>query len=134
MPVIYLLFWSPKISIDLPTERTSRPFLFRVFGLFDLSAHEVYLALAITCQPVGSYPTISPLPLFPRKDSKAVFFLLHLLLQVLRCTFQLGSMVALRCPDFPLDCSSDKLTYFLCKIRLIFSQFHQFLNLVFPLF
>ena len=48
----------PSISLDL--------------SFFGLAPKGVYKAIYVTTNAVGSYPTISPLPLF-----MAVFFLLH---------------------------------------------------------
>jgi len=59
--VIYLGFPLPKSSSDLPAklERTT-PLL------FGLAPDEVYPATPVTSGAVGSYPTISPLPIARR--------------------------------------------------------------------
>lgn len=69
--VIYLVPVSRPESIDPPTLISSPGWqeldlneqLFNQ-GLFDLSTHKVCPAMPVTRHPVGSYPTISPLPGF----------------------------------------------------------------------
>lgn len=69
LPVIYLALALQPRSIDLPIpQKDEPPFpeLNPVRDLFGLSTHKVYPAPDITARTVGSYPTISPLPL-PKK-------------------------------------------------------------------
>lgn len=94
--VIYLAFSSQKRSNDLPTpvillDLDEQP---SDRSLFGLSTHKVCLAIPVTRYPVGSYPTISPLPQLD-EPAVAVFFLLYCLLfwYSYQNTFPLGSMV-----------------------------------------
>ena len=66
--------------------------------LFGLATGGVYTASLVTKTAVGSYPAISPLPVFPEKPS-AVCFLLHF--PSARAAWPLASTLALCCPDFP---------------------------------
>ena len=69
---IYLGLTLPSASSVLPNRRAGRP----LAVLFGLAAGGVCTAGPVTRTAVGSYPAISPLPVFPEKPS-AVCFLLH---------------------------------------------------------
>lgn len=58
MVIIYLDLTSPSGSSDLPDSVTTDG----AYCLLDLAPREVYIAHNVTIVPVGSYSTISPLP------------------------------------------------------------------------
>jgi hypothetical protein len=86
-------------------------------GLFDLSAHEVYLAVVITANPVGSYSTISPLLCC----QSGLFSVALSVAKPSRIShLPVRKHDALCCPDFPLSkLLSDKPTYLSTKLLII---------------
>ena len=91
---IYLGLPLPAASSVLPDRQAGR----LIAVLFGLATGGVYTASLVAKTAVGSYPAISPLPVFPEKPS-VVCFLLHF--PSARAAWLLASTLALCCPDFP---------------------------------
>jgi len=91
---IYLGLPLPAASSVLPDRQAGH----LIAVLFGLATGGVYTASLVTKTAVGSYPAISPLPVFLEKPS-AVCFLLHF--PSARAAWPLASTLALCCPDFP---------------------------------
>ena len=102
---IYLVFSSQKRSNDLPTpviltdldeQPTDR-------SLFGLSTHKVCPAIPVARYPVGSYPTISPLPHWYNQFGGLFSVVLSVILASLPIHLPVRKYGALCCPDFPLS-------------------------------
>lgn len=123
---IYLGLLSPTSSIDLPTgiRRAAHP-AYLVFQPLRFTWHPMS-----PWNPVGSYPTISPITCESQmRNHRLVFFLLHLLFSDKSEPFQLGSKVPVaartflplaQATDFSEDIFRRKIRGFFCKRKNAF--------------
>jgi len=105
MLIIYLVLTSPSGSISLPILHLGEQPLEQ--NLFGLSARKVYHALLLTQEPVSSYLTFSPLPIW--KIKREVCFLWHYLSPIHSWTgsFLLGSAALYAARTFLSDSCND---------------------------
>lgn len=99
-----------------PRTSGEQPSIVRLLGI---SARKVYPNLLLPTNPVGSYPTFSPLPspLRQAQADKAVIFCGTVCLSFLQDCAAVSCCVALCCPDFP-PCRKDKaIAWFVARQR-----------------
>ena len=103
--VIPLGAWSPTPSSSLPAASSSGRATPRC--LFGLAPTGVCQAVTVARHAVGSYPTVSPLPVLQSSEAIGGLFSVALSVDTLRCRPGVTWQCALRSPDFPraLACS-----------------------------